>query len=74
MDNDLYLKTACHPEANGRKPLIGERQWDFAFTLEVDGKKLHILMGEEAHRDFRSFVLREELDDAADEAQKEPFT
>ena len=51
--------------------MIGEHQWDFTFTLEVDGKKLHILMGQEAHDGFRGMLLHEELDDAADEAQKE---
>ena len=67
----LRFRTSCHPEANGRKAVPGERQWDFRFTLE-DGRELHILAGADAHRDFRSFILREELDDAADVAQEPP--
>ena len=64
----MHFRTKCHPEANGRKPEDGEYKWDFTFTLD-DGQELIIGMGEEAHDDFRSFILREELDDAADEAQ-----
>jgi hypothetical protein len=33
-----------------------------------DGTILHLLMGKETHDNFRGFLLREELDDAADEA------
>ncbi len=65
----LHFKTKCHPEANGRKPKTGEQKWDFTFTLD-DGHELIIGMGKKAHDNFRSFILREELDDAADEAQK----
>ena len=71
MTEMLHFRTSCHPEANGREPVAGERQWKFRFTLE-DGRELYVLMGGVAHRDFRSFILREELDDAADVAQEPP--
>ena len=61
-------RTRCHPEANGRVPVTGEHQWAFTFTLE-DGSTLVIQMGREGHDDFRGFLLREELDDAADAAE-----
>ncbi len=70
LDKEVYLRTICHPEANGRTPSIGEQCWKFTFTLE-DRRKLYIMAGREAHDAFRGMLLHEELDDAADEAQKE---
>ena len=63
------FRTQCHPEANGRVPIIGEYKWNFTFTLE-NGSILVIEMGREAHDDFRGFVLREEMDDAMDAAEE----
>ena len=62
------FRTQCHPGANGRVPVKGEYKWDFWFTLE-DGSTLVIELGRDAHDDFRGFVLREEMDDAADAAE-----
>ncbi len=64
-------RTQCHPEANGRVGIKGEYKWTFTFTLE-DGSVLDIEIGREAHDDFRGFVLREEIDDAADDAETSP--
>lgn len=63
------LRTCCHPEANGRVPVKGEHKWDFTFTLE-NGSTLVVEMGRETHDAFRSFILREEVDDAIDAAEK----
>ena len=62
------FRTRCHPEANGRVGVKGEYKWDFTFTLE-DGSTIVIELGREAHDDFRGFILREEMDDAADTAE-----
>lgn len=62
------FRTRCHPEANGRVPVTGEYKWDFTLTLE-DGSTLMIEMGRETHDAFRGFVLREEIDDAANAAE-----
>ncbi len=62
------FRTKCHPEANGRVPVKGEYKWTFTFTLD-DGSLLEIEMGREAHDQFRGFILREEMDDAADAAE-----
>jgi hypothetical protein len=69
LTREVHLTYRCkdHPAANGRQPQHGDVQWDFHFTLE-DGTILHLLMGKETHDNFRGFLLREELDDAADEA------
>ena len=65
------FRTKCHPEANGRHGVPGEYKWDFTFPLE-DGSMLEIQMGREGHDDFRGFLLREEMDDAADAAEGSP--
>ena len=63
----LFFMTQCHPLANGREARNGEHSWNFTFKLD-DGRVLTVQMGKEAHDDFRSFILREELDDVADAA------
>ena len=67
---DVTVRTQCHPLANGRKARNGEHSWSLAFKLD-DGRMLTVQMGKKAHDAFRSFVLREELDDAADDAQED---
>lgn len=62
------FRTKDHPEANGRKPEIGDLFWDFKFTLE-DGSTLVIQLGKESHESFKALIMREEIHSAADEAQ-----
>ena len=66
---DVILRTLCHPDANGRAPQRGDIAWEFKIPLE-DGTILHLHMGRESRDALRSFVLREEMDDTADEAQE----
>lgn len=66
---DHHFRTKDHPEANGRIGQLGEQVWTFHWTLE-DGTILWLSMGKESHDTFRGFLLREELDDVADEAIK----
>ena len=63
----LNFTTRDHPEANGRTPRVEEQSWTFTFDLE-GGRSLVVNMGKECHDIFRGFILREELEDAADEA------
>lgn len=65
----ITYRTACHPGANGRRIQPGEREWEISFLLE-DGTQMCLKMGRLTHDAFRACVLREELDDAADEAQE----
>lgn len=60
----LAFRTKCHPEANGRKPKVGEQQWTFTFDLE-GGQKLIILSGKEGRDAFKSMLEQEEIDDLA---------
>ncbi len=69
MTNTLVLRTACHPEANGRQVQHGEQFWEITIPLE-DETVLYLHMGRTTHDAFRACVLREELDDAADDAQE----
>lgn len=64
---DHYFTTRDCPIANGRAPQSGEQMWEFHWTIE-DGSRLWLRMGRESHDKFREFILREELDDAADAA------
>lgn len=64
---DHHFMTKDCPIANKREPLPGEQMWTFHTELE-DGTTLFLYMGRECHDNFRGFLLREELDDAADQA------
>lgn len=41
----LILRTKCHPEANGRKPLLGESAYKLRFPLE-DGRDVILEVGQ----------------------------
>lgn len=66
-DPNLHFRTRDHPEAHGKKPRQGDREWILHWILD-DGRILYLSMGKEAHDAFRGFLLHEELDDCADEA------
>lgn len=51
------------------QPTPGDQTWLLHWTLD-DGTTLYLEMGKEGHAQFRAWMLREELDDAADEAMK----
>jgi hypothetical protein len=61
----LILKTADHPEANGREAQNGDVQWCFWMTLE-DGRRLELLMGREGRENLRNCILQEDADDLAE--------
>jgi hypothetical protein len=52
----ITLRTRCHPEANGRKPIAGETQWAMIFPLE-SGEILQIKMGKEGFETIGQFIL-----------------
>lgn len=58
MADDLYYRTKCSPEANGRKPQEGESEWALTFPLD-DGRSLKLSMGKEAYEKFSQFLLDE---------------
>jgi len=60
----LEYKTKDHPEANGRKAVVGEQQWCFTFFLE-DGTVLKVLAGRTCHDSFKAMLEQEEIDDLA---------
>lgn len=66
---DKHYRTKDHPQANDRQPEPSEQAWTFHWTLE-DGTILFLHMGKDSHDTFKGFLLREELDDAADEATR----
>jgi hypothetical protein len=67
--NDVRLRTEDHPLAAGRTARPGERCWTIRCRLE-DGRRLLLEMGEEGHKVFRGFMLREDLDDFAEGAMR----
>lgn len=66
----IHYTTKDHPMANGRRPEPGDQSWTFTFEL-ADGTPLQLHVGRECREAFRSFILREELDDAADLASEQ---
>lgn len=66
---DLTFLTEDHPEAGGRSAVPGDREWAFQFMLE-DRQVLRIRGGIKSHQDFRAFILRADIDTAADEAME----
>jgi hypothetical protein len=52
----LTLRTKDHPEALGRKPLIGEHAYTFHFWTEF-GEKIAIEMGEKAFQSTSQVML-----------------
>ena len=60
----ITLRTRDHPEANGRRPVEGEHQWEFTFPLEC-GSTLRVLMGDKGLRDLRSVITDQILDEQA---------
>ncbi len=45
MKEELHLRTEDHPEANGRKPRVGEQAYGLRFPLE-DGRELVLSVGQ----------------------------
>ena len=63
----LTFRTRDHPEAGGRLPLLGEREWRFTFSLE-DGETLTVATGAVGRRAFIGILHEEATDDAIEEA------
>lgn len=67
MKADIHFTTECHPEANGRKPEIGDVAWNVYMPLD-DGNTLHIHMGKKG-RDLLFGML---IADCHDSGEDEP--
>lgn len=52
----LVYKTKDHPEANGRKPQVGDQAYDLVFTLE-NGDFLRIKMGKEGFDNVTNLLM-----------------
>lgn len=63
---DIRFLAKDAPEANAA---YGAQQWTFTFEL-ADGRVLGLVMGREGRDSFRSMLLLEEMDDAADAAMQ----
>lgn len=60
----IYLRSDCHPEANGRKPEYGDTQWTLDLALE-DGRRLFLNVGQKGHDHWTDLVGFEKSDDIA---------
>lgn len=58
----LEFKTKDHPEANGKKPIIGQQEWTLSFPLE-DGERLIVKIGRRGRDALLSMLQREDRDD-----------
>ena len=63
----MKVRTKDHPQANGRKPEHGEKQWCITLPLE-NGEDIVICMGQRG-RDFLFGML---IADCADSGEPEP--
>lgn len=61
MSKTVAYRTFCHPEADGRRPRMGDQQWTFKFILE-DQTLLLLHMGRESRDQFGQFILDELAD------------
>lgn len=50
------LRTACHPEAGGRQPKVGDVAYDLTLPLE-GGNQLIVHMGETGFNSISQFVF-----------------
>ena len=57
------------PEANGRKPKIGEQRFTLLFPLE-NGEDLKLHMGREGMNYFETFIAQMMIDDDNESSQK----
>ena len=62
-----HLHSKDSPTRAGYIPTPGEKRWSITLPLE-DGTMLCLHIGEEVHKTLRIFMLREEVDDAMEEA------
>lgn len=56
MKEELHFRTLDHPEANGRKPLVGETQYPLRFPLE-DGRELVLNIGEKGFQILTNLLI-----------------
>jgi hypothetical protein len=61
----LTYRCKDDPEANGRKPVIGEQRYTLTFPLE-NGDELQVYAGKETMNNFESFIAEMMVDDATD--------
>lgn len=59
-----FVKTKCHPEANGRMPERGDLVFSAWFEVE-DGSRLCVFMGREARDAFLEMLLQDNADEMA---------
>jgi hypothetical protein len=64
VTSDIELRCKDDPEANGRKPQIGEQRYTLTFPLE-NGTSLQLHMGKEGMNTFTAFVGQMMIDDSA---------
>lgn len=57
----LHIRSADHPEADGKRPEASAQAW--TFDLEVEGgRRLFLSMGRESRDNFSKIVLDERID------------
>lgn len=55
MKEELVLRTVDHPEANGRKPVNGDVEYQLRFPLE-DGRELVVKFGKDGYDNLTQIV------------------
>ena len=60
------IRTADHPEANGRQPLAGERDYVVSFPHENGDDYIEIRMGERGYRALCDMIDAMRRDDEAE--------
>jgi hypothetical protein len=55
VKRELVLKTEDCPEANGRKPLVGETEYTLRLPLD-DGRELVVRVGEKTFQKVADFI------------------
>lgn len=70
--SELHFKTKDHPEANGRKPKLGESCWTPHFPIE-NGDTLYLHMGEHARNIMFGMMIAEAKDSGDGEPRVVPF-
>lgn len=63
---DLVLRSDCHPEAGGRRAVIGDQAWAFVIPL-ADGRRLRLEMGRRGRDAMLAMLIDETVDDQIEE-------
>lgn len=66
----MELRTKCDPEANGRKPQLGESRWTIHFPLET-GETCYIHMGKEGRDKLFGMLIAERVENCEPEPEIE---